>query len=342
LQINKILAIIVTFAVLTGCQRSGKVLNLYNWTYYIPFETLKSFEAETGIRVKLDSYDSNEMMYAKIAAGNTGYDITLPSSYYVPMMIGKNMLHQLSHEQLPNLKGVSPDVLAMMDDFDKNSRFSIPYFVGAAGINVNTEFVKDYEESWHIFERPDLKNRISLLNDTRDMLGAALLTLGFSVNTINAAEVDAAKNLVLLWKKNALKFDAESFGKDFANKNIYVAYGYPEVVLKELEGDDLEHYAFFIPREGAVMFLDTLVILKTSDKYKEAHMFLNYLLRPDVHAFIADEFFYPTIIPAAEGLRKTTPPYTIATLKERHSELSKDVGPHLKLYADAWNQIFEN
>jgi spermidine/putrescine transport system substrate-binding protein len=334
-----LLPIVAGALFLFSCGPQKETINLYNWTYYIPFEVLKSFEKEYGIRVNLDSYDSNEMMYAKIASGNTGYDITVPSSDYAALMIRQGMLQELDHALLPNLVNVDPAILLQMQSYDTGNRYTVPYFEGATGIHVNTNFVKEYDESWSIFNRTDLKNRMTLMNDPREVLGGALKMLGYSANSTSPAEINEAKNLVIQWKQNILKFDAESFGKDFANGNVYVAHGYAEVVLKELEGFTETSHRFFIPKEGSVLYLDNLVILKSSQKREAAHQFINYLLTPQIHAAIADTFFYPTVIPAAEEYRTIAPPYTLQDAIAKGSELRLDVGKAINYYNSAWNEI---
>jgi spermidine/putrescine transport system substrate-binding protein len=324
-------------ALFFGCGPQKETLNLYNWSYYIPYEVIQTFEKEFNVRVNLDSYDSNEMMYAKISAGNAGYDIVVPSSDYASLMITQNMLQPINLELLPNFEGIDARVIEQMQSYDPGNRYTVPYFEGATGVHVNSQYVHNFEESWHIFDRTDLKNRMTLMNDPRETLGAALKTLGYSVNSRNQAQIKAAKEQVLQWKKNILKFDAESFGKDFASQNIYVAHGYAEVVLKELENRDNHH--FFIPNEGTVMYLDNLVILKSSTKSELAHQFINFLLRPEVHAKIADAYYYPTLITAAELLRTTKAPYSLQDALDKGSELRLDVGEALSYYNTAWNEI---
>ncbi|MCL2520430.1 MAG: extracellular solute-binding protein [Spirochaetaceae bacterium] len=337
----KKLFILFLVAFLVSCG-GGERLNLYNWSYYIPFETLAQFEREYGVRINLDTYDSNEMMYARIAAGNAGFDIVVPSADFTGIMIRQNMLQPINHEWLPNFNGISPSVIAQMQSFDPGNRFAVPYFQGATGIHVNTNFVPNFEESWSIFNRSDLRNRMTMLNDPRETLGAALLSLGLNVNTTIPSEITAARDVVMGWRQNLLKFDSETFGKDFASRSTWVAHGYAEVVMKEIEGETGIAHTFFIPQEGSVLYLDSLVILRQSQRAELAHQFMNFLLRPDVHAFIADYFFYPAIIPAANNLRTTVPPYTIEEALAKGSQLKLDVGEAITLYNEAWNQILAN
>lgn len=336
------LGLLLLFCMLISCGGNQKKLYLYNWSYFIPDETLEAFGKEYGVKVILDTYDGNETMYAKLATGNAKFDMVVPSSDYVSIMIGQDMLAKIDHSQIPNFKNLDPIVMDFINQagYDPGNQYSIPYFMGSTGVNINTAFVQDNSESWRIFERSDLKGRMSMMNDMRDVLGGALKTLGFSGNSTNPDEITKAKDLVLKqWKPNLLKFDSETFGKDFAAKNTWVAQGYAEVVLNELEGNQTD-YRFYIPKEGTMITLDSMTILKDAKNKEEAHLLINYMLRPEVHAYVADMFYYPVIIPEAQQYRKIVPPYGISMLLER-SELRKDIGEAIRLYTEAWDQVFQ-
>lgn len=336
------LALLFVLLITVSCGGSRKNLYLYNWSYFIPDETLEAFGKEFDVKVTLDTYDGNETMYAKLATGNANFDMVVPSSDYVSIMINQDMLSQIDHAKIPNLKNIDPIVMNFIQDagYDPGNQYSIPYFMGSTGVNVNTAFVQDRSESWRIFERSDLKGRMSMMNDMRDVLGGALKVLGYSGNSTNPDEINRAKDLVLKqWKPNLLKFDSETFGKDFAAKNTWVAQGYAEVVLNELEGDQKDH-SFYIPKEGTMITLDSFVILKDAKNKDAAHELINYMLRPEVHAYVADMFYYPVIIPEAQQYRKIVPPYGISTLLER-SELRKDIGEAVRLYTQAWDEVLQ-
>ncbi|MGL4524273.1 MAG: extracellular solute-binding protein [Spirochaetia bacterium] len=329
--------------ILISCGGGAKrKLYLYNWTYFIPDETLEAFGKEFGIKVILDTYDGNETMYAKLATGNANFDIVVPSSDYVSIMMGQDMLAPIDKTKVPNFKNLDPIVLDFINQagYDPGNQYSVPYFMGSTGINVNTAFVKDTGDSWRIFERSDLKDRMSMMNDMRDVLGGALKVLGYSGNSTNPQEIQQAKELIISkWKPNLLKFDSETFGKDFAARNTWAAQGYAEVVLNELEGNQSD-YEFYIPKEGTMITLDSMTILKDAKNKDEAHELINYMLRPEVHAYVADMFYYPVIIPGAQQYRKNVPPYGISTLLER-SELRKNIAESVRLYSEAWDEIFQ-
>lgn len=169
-----IVLILFILNVFTACRKKEQtVLYLYNWTYYTPDSVIQAFEKKYDVKVVYDDFASNEDMFAKLMAGSKGYDLVIPSADYVSIMIKLNMLEPLDISKIPNIRYLRPDVLSRID-YDPKMQFSVPYYMGAAGIAVNTQEVPDYERSWNIFARKDLKNRMTMMDDMREVLGAAL------------------------------------------------------------------------------------------------------------------------------------------------------------------------
>jgi spermidine/putrescine transport system substrate-binding protein len=169
---------------LAGFSCGKSKLNVYNWSYYTPPSVIEKFEKEYNVRVILDEYASNEEMYTKLKTGGAGYDIVYPSQDYVSIMIRQGMFEKIDKSLIPNLKNIDPAILKKTT-YDPNMEYSVPYYWGAAGILVNTDRVPSYEESWSIFSRSDLKGRMTMLDDMREVMGDALAYLGYSVNTKN-------------------------------------------------------------------------------------------------------------------------------------------------------------
>ncbi|MGL4524272.1 MAG: extracellular solute-binding protein [Spirochaetia bacterium] len=337
---KKLLWLLLALCISCGAAKNDHV-NLYIWSYYIPDYILDGFTRETGIRVNYDTYDSNEAMYAKLASGHANFDIAVPSGDFVSIMINQGMLQKVDKDNIENMDGIDPAIQNFIG-YDPGYQYSVPYFMGASGISVNTQEVKDYHESWSIFENPVYRNRMTMLNDMRETFGAALKFLGYSVNSINQEELQAAKAQILSWKKNLLKFDAETFGKDFAANNVYISQGYSEVILKELDPQQIQNYAFVLPKEGGPMYMDSFVILKNAKNVENAHALINYVLRPENYAKIADEFFYPSLIPAAQTLRKKQPYYTIEDLLKKNFEFKNDLGEAVQVYNRLWEEVLQN
>lgn len=325
--------------VIISCD-SRERLYIYNWTYYTPDSVIEKFEEEFNVRVIYDEFASNEDMYAKLMSSRSkrgSYDVVFPSNYYIPMLIQQGLLERIDRSKIPNLKNIDPDVLQRAS-YDPNMDYSVPYYYGAAGIAVNTARVPVFQRSWSIFSRTDLRNRMSMLDDIRDVMGAALITLGHSVNSTDPSAINAAKELInSSWKPNLVKFDSEAFGKSYANGDFWVVHAFPEVVFEEIEGNDqlIKDTVFFIPREGGPSYIDTMVILKNARNAELAHEFINFIHRPEIYAEFVDIFGLPaTVNVPARELKTVSSWYTIEDILP--TELTNDIGEALDLYNEAW------
>jgi spermidine/putrescine transport system substrate-binding protein len=320
----------------TPKEETEQKLYIYNWTYYIPDQVVKDFEQEYKVKVVYDMYASNEEMFTKLKAGGSGYDLVFPSGDYVSIMIKENMLEPIDKSKVPNFSNLDPTVLAKIN-FDKGSKYSVPYMMGAAGVSVNKKFVKDIDKSWSLFNREYLKGRMTMLDDMREVLGAALKSLGYSVNTKNIDELKKAKELVKQWKSKIVKFDAESFAKGFAAGEFWVVQGYAENVFLELDEKAKQDVEFFIPKEGSAMYMDSMVLLKNAKNKELAYKFMNYIHEPKVYAKIVDFLMLPSINVPARDLRTVKPNYEISDLER--SEFKEDLGDSLKDYNQIWQEI---
>jgi spermidine/putrescine transport system substrate-binding protein len=252
-------------------------------------------------------------------------------------MIHQGMFEKIDRDLIPNLKNIDPAVLRKTD-YDPNMDYSVPYYWGAAGILVNTAKVPNFEKSWSIFSRSDLRGRMTMLDDMREVIGDALAYLGYSVNSKSPSEIEEAKNLVNnQWKPNLTKFDAEAFGKGYANGDFWVVQGYAEVVYEEIIDDAqlMKDTFFFVPREGGPGYIDSMCILKGAKQKELAHKFIDFIHRPEIYAEFCDEFGFPATVnvPARQYLEGPTwyQPEDIAG-----TELKKDLGNSLDIYNDAW------
>jgi spermidine/putrescine transport system substrate-binding protein len=333
-----VLLLVCVMAVLYvfSCGGGKEKLFIYNWTYYTPPEVIKGFEEKYNVEVVYDEFASNEEMFAKLKAGGSGYDITFPSADYVSIMIKEGMLAKIDKGQVPNFSNIDPELINSIE-YDKNCEYSVPYMKGASGIAVNKKYVKDYKKDMSIYLNPELKGRMTLLDDMREVMGLALKANGFSVNSVNPEELETAKNLVLQWRENILKFDAESFGKGFAAGEFWVVQGYEENILSELDDSARADTDFFIPETGGPYYIDSMVILKDSKNKELAHKFINYIHEPESYAKFVDEFGFPSINVPARAIRTGKPVYTGEDLK--NCELKLDLGDKLELYNAIWEQI---
>jgi spermidine/putrescine transport system substrate-binding protein len=331
-----IITTIALSALLFSCGSGKPKLFIYNWTYYMPDEVLRDFERQFNVEIVYDVYPSNEDMFTKLKSGASGYDIVVPSGDYVSIMIKENMLQPMDLSKIPNFKNIDTAVLQRIA-FDKGNRFCVPYMMGGSGIAVNKTHVKEYDKSWNIFSRTDLKNRMTMLDDMREVLGGALRTLGYSVNSTSPEELEKAKQVVLGWKANLCKFDAEAFAKGFAAGEFWVVQGYAENVMREYDSTKLSEVDFFIPKEGGSAYIDNMVILKGAKHKDLAYTFINFIHDPRIYARIIDYLRYPCINTAARQFVTKKSTYELNDLSK--SELKEDLGPALELYNRIWQEI---
>ena len=315
----------------------GPRLTIYNWTYYTPDTVIKKFEKEYNVKVVYDQFASNEELYAKLKTGGSKYDIVFPSGDYVSIMIRQGMLEKIDRSKMANLGNIDPDVLRKAV-YDPDMDYSVPYYYGAAGIVVNTARVPDFERSWSIFSRRDLRNRMTMLDDMREVMGGALAFLGYSVNSDDLSQISAASGLINnSWKPNITKFDAESFGKGYANGDFWVVHGFAEVVYEEIMDNAqlMKDTVFFIPKEGGPAYIDNMCILKGSKNVDLAHKFIDFIHRPEIYAEFVDTFNFPATVNIPARKYKTGGSlYTVEELV--NTDLAVDLGGAFDLYYNAW------
>lgn len=322
-----------------ACSKREQALHLYTWADYIKPELVQRFEQEQGCKVVIDTFDSNEAMYAKLKAGATGYDVLVPSSYMVKIMHEQGMLRTLDHSKLPNLSHVDPLYLKVA--LDPAMEHSAPYMLTWTGLGFLKDKVTDFKPSWAMLDRSDLKGRITLLNDMRETIGAALKSLGYSLNTTNPAELEAARDVVIRWKKNIAKFENEQYKTGLASGEFLLTHGYSGDILKMQEENDQVEFA--LPEEGFSLACDDLVIPKDAAQPDLAHAFINFLLDPKVAAenteFITylapNKDAYPLL---SEEVRSNPNIFPSEELRAR-GELIKDLGSNNELYIKVWDQI---
>ena len=218
-------------------------------------------------------------------------------------------------------------------------KYAVPYFMGAAGIAVNKTKVANYEKSWSIFARKDLADHMSMLDDMREVIGDALAYQGKSVNTLDDAELAAARDLIVReWKPNLVKFDAEGFGKSFAAGDFWVVQGYGEVVFGEVAEADWGSVDFFIPKEGGPMYIDSMCILKTAKNPDLAMKFINFMHRPEIYAQFLDTFRFPSSVNTDAGHFMTVKPMYQAE-DMANCEIKADLDTGLEKFNTLWEDI---
>lgn len=333
---KKIIFILLTSLMIVACgSKNGEnTLYVYSWADYIPTEIYENFEKETGIKIVEDIYSSNEEMYTKIKAGGDGYDIIIPSSDYLEIMSNQDMLEKLDASKLVGIQNI--DEIAI-NKLGKLSDFGVPYMMIPTVIAVNKKEVKDYSRDYSIFEREDLKGRMTLLDDMREVITAALGVNGYKQDDASELAMEKAKQTILSWKKNIVKFDAESFGKGFANGDFVVVQGYPDNIISELSEEQMKNTDFIVPPKGGLSAIDSFAILKNAKNKENAYKFISYILKPEVSAQISNTFQIPSINKEARKIEDFTPIYDFADL-ERTQNLV-DIKEKLDIQNKYWQSI---
>ncbi len=274
--------------------RLSSELSIYNWSEYIAPEVIEKFEAEYGVKVIIDSFEDNESLFAKFqAGGNPGYDLIVPSDYMIERMIKAGMLDKIDWANVPNIKNIGPEYLNLY--FDPNQEYSVPYFWGTTGIAYDTNRVEGEITSWrNIFQPAEgIRGRIGLLNDQRETIGAALRYLGYSPNSTDPNEIEAAKNLLLEHKQYVAGYYDSIVARDnLISGDVVVAMTYPGDAL--VAAQQKSSIKYVIPEDGATIWQDGWCIPVGAPHKYTAEVFLNFMLRPDIAAENANLMGYPT------------------------------------------------
>jgi spermidine/putrescine-binding protein len=325
---------------LAGGRSAGaaRELNLYIWSGYIAPETIRRFEQREGVRVNLDLYDSNEALLAKVSAGNAGYDVLCPSNYVVEILLQQQRLRALDHSALPNLVNIDPRFLDR--PYDPGNRHSVPYVWGTAGIGYRRSRVGTVD-SWASMWDPRFRNRILMLDDARESLGAVLRWKGYSLNTTEPGPLELAQRLLIQQKPLVRTYNTSNYEDILLSGDVWLAQGWNGQFAKAMDADpDIE---YVIPREGSSLFLDNLVIPVDAPHPDVAHAFLNYVMEPAVAAEICTTMRYSTPNRAAlplipEHIRRNTATFPPDDAIAR-SELIVDIGEATVLYDRLWTEV---
>lgn len=333
---KRVILILVMVCLISFVFAAKPKLNIYIWSDYISDEIFDQFEEEYNCKVVLDTYDSNESMYAKLKAGRVNYDIVFPSGNFVSVMIKEDMLKEVDKSRLSNYSNLAAGVLDMAV-YDTGLKYSVPFMMDATGIGVNKAYLKDYPRSWRIFELPEIKGRSTLMDNMREVFGAALKTLGYSANSTNRKELEEAKSLIEKWQKNIAKFDNELFAKGIISGEFFVVHGYGENIFFDATEEEVKDIEFFIPEEGGVFSIDSMVMLKWSKNEDLAYDFINFILRPEIAAAISSNLLLPSPNVPASKLVEVEPMYTFDELID--CEMVLDIGEAIRIYSELWNEI---
>lgn len=337
--LTNLLAGLLGLVLLSGCSDSRPVLNIYNWADYMNPDVLKTFETQYNCRVVLDTFESNEAMYAKLNAGARGYDLIFPTSYMVGVMKEQGMIQPLNHDLIPNLANVDRNYLELTQD--PRMEYSVPYMVSITGIGYNQARLGDLEPTWNLFAKPDVAKRCTLLNDMRETIGAALKSLGYSLNTTDDKELAEAQQVLIGWKKNIAKFEVEEALRGLASAEFLLVHSYNGDILQAM--DENKDLAFLVPAEGTSVASDDMVIPVNADQVELAHAFINFIHDPQHSAENMEYVFY--LSPNIEGQKlvseefRRNPAIFVSPDIMAKSEVIRDLGADNDKYTRVWDAV---
>ena len=281
----------------SGNTGTAGVVNVYNWGEYIDMSVLEDFEAETGIKVNYQTFESNEALYGKLAGGAGGYDVIIPSDYMIGQLIEEDMLEPLNFDNIPNFADIDPNL--KNPEYDPENLYSVPYMWGLLGVIYNSAYIDPAEkdvETWDILWDEELSGDILMFNNSRDAYAIAAKTIGLSMNPQSVDEITAITDALKAQKNivQAYVMD-EVFDKMEGGEAAMAPYYAGDAITMIDENPDL---AFVHPEEGVNFFIDSMCIPANAKYQEAAEMFINYLCEPDVGLANADFIGYSTPITA--------------------------------------------
>jgi spermidine/putrescine transport system substrate-binding protein len=336
-------------AALAGCARGSAPLDddpertlpplerelaVYNWSDYVAPDTISNFEAEFGVRVSYDVFESNEEMLAKLQAGARGYDLVVPAGNFVTPLVGLGLAARFSRRHLSNAGNLSPLFRGL--PFDPSGGYTIPYQWGTTGIAWRRDRLGAPPDSWGLFHNPRLAGKLTQLDDMRDAIGAWLRFRGRSINSTDPRELAQAREDAVRAKANLKAYISAPVKAQLVAGDVWAAQLWNgDAAQARTENGAI---AFDLPAEGAPIWLDSLVLLRDAPHPRAAHEFVNYVLRPRVGADISAATGYGTPNAAALELLDEPVPYPTPTELER-LEWAADLGRTTALWDQIWTEI---
>jgi len=283
--------------------QSERVVNVYNWSDYIDPTVIEAFTKETGIKVRYDTFDANETLETKLLAGKSGYDVVVPTGYFLQRQIAAGVFQKLDRSKLPNLGNAWPEITQKLAFYDPGNQYAVNYMWGTTGIGYNVRKMHDILgagatiDSWDVVFKPEQLAKfkdcgIHMLDSVDDIVPAALHYLGLDPNSTQEKDLDKAAALIAKIRPYVRKFHSSEYLNALASGEICFVVGWSGDIkqaqkraaeAKTAAGNGVE-IGYAIPKEGAQMFFDNLAIPRDAPHVAEAHAFIDYLLRPEVAA----------------------------------------------------------
>lgn len=335
---------VITLALLTmqSVFANERVVNVYAWSEEIPPTVIAQFEKETGIKVNYSSFDSNEIMYAKLRASKkAGYDLIEPSSYYIDRLHHQGMLLPLDKSKLSNFNNIDPEFLNQA--YDPANIYSVPFIWGITGLFLNNDyFPANTITSWSDLEDKKYLNQLMFLDDAREVFSVALRMLGYSINDNNPEHIKQAYLKLKTLMPNVKLFNNDAIISLLIDEDATVGMSWNGNLFKaSQENNKLQ---FIYPREGFEIWVDSFAILKTAPHAENAYAFLNFLMRPEISKQVSMNINYSTANLAAKKLMplaiRNNPALYPSSELLKHGEFEKDIGDQaFALFEKYWEQL---
>jgi len=338
-----VLSAVLLCMIFTACGGQKKrTLRIFNWGDYMDPEILDMFmERYPDVKIIYDTFETNEQMYAKIKSGGTDYDLLFPSDYMIARMIKEDMLAKIDVSQLKNYDKIGDEFKGLI--YDENNEYSVPYTWGTVGILYNTEMVDDPVDSWDILWNEKYSKQILMLDSSRDTIGVALKKLGYSLNSTNIDELNAARDALKEQYPLVKQYVGDQLRDKMANGEAALAVCWSGDAMQAVELNDKLDYA--IPKEGTNIWYDAMVIPKTSKNKDLAMLFIDFLLETEIAVKNTEYLVYSTPHKEAfelldESLKNNpifNPPKEV--LQNPKNEVFLNLEEATKEYDRIWNEI---
>jgi spermidine/putrescine-binding protein len=340
LRVFLLLAAVLALAACGKGSSGDKALNIYIWTNYLPQSVINDFQRQTGIKVNIDTYDSNEAVLAKLQSGVAGYDIVVPSDYMLKTLIPQGLVRALDRSRLTRFKNLDPRLLDQK--FDPKNAHSIPYLWGTTGIGFDKKKVQGIVDSWQVMFDPKYAGRILMLDDPREAFGAALKLMGRSINEKDPAMLRKAADMLKAQKALVRTYNSSDFANLLVAGDVDLAQGFNGEIAAAVAKEP-GRLAYVVPKEGGTLWIDNLAIPKDARNLDAAYEFLDYILKPDVAATIVNGVHYAGANLAAQpmvdaGIRQDPSIYPPKAVLDR-CELIEDLGQTTQLIDQLWTEV---
>ena len=276
-----------------------RIVNVYNWSDYIEPSLLDNFTQQTGIKVRYDTFDSNDTLETKLLAGKSGYDVVVPTGFFLERQIKAGVFQKLDKSKLPNLVNIWPEIAQRLAAYDPGNLYAVNYMWGTTGIGYNVAKAREALggdgkiDSWEVVFKPELLAKfkgcgVYLLDSADDIMPAALQYLGFDPNSHKEAELQKAADLLVKVRSSVRKFHSSEYLDALATGEACFAVGFSgdvkQAQKRAAEAKNGVEIAYAIPKEGAQLWFDNLAIPRDARHPAEAHALVNFLLRPEIAA----------------------------------------------------------